>query len=239
MKFTYIYHSGYVIETDDIAIIVDYFEDSENNHAGIVHNEILQSEKSIYVLSTHSHHDHFNPEILKWREKKRDIKYIFSKDILDNRMAEANTATYLDKMDTYKDDVLKIQAFGSTDLGISFLIELDGKTFFHAGDLNNWHWNEESTKEEIIEAEAFYEQELNLLAENVKHIHLAMFPIDPRLGKDYMIGAEQFINKIKTDILAPMHFDEAYNKAAAFTEIANANRCKFIAWKERGESIEF
>ena len=49
--------------------------------------------------------------------------------------------------------MLRIQAFGSTDVGISFLIHLQGKSIFHAGDLNNWHWSEESTEQEIRKAE--------------------------------------------------------------------------------------
>ncbi len=237
MKLTYIYHSGYAIETEGLSLIIDYYKDSANE-GGVVSN-LLKKEGKLYVLSTHSHADHFNKEILKWKDAKKDITYIFSKDILNNGFAKADDAIYLDKLDTYKDSNIAIKAFGSTDLGVSFLMEIKGKTIFHAGDLNNWHWNEESTPEEIQEAETYYSKELELLAANVKYIDLAMFPIDPRLGKDYMKGARQFIEAIKVDILVPMHFGEAYDKAAAFSEIAAKNKCRYISWKKKGESLEF
>ena len=238
MKLTYIYHSGYVIEGDRFTILIDYFKDTDGK-VGIVHDKILKNDGKLYILSTHSHHDHFNPEILKWRELRPDIVYVFSKDILDNKMARPEDAVYLDKLETYIDDTIYIKAFGSTDLGGSFLIKVGDKTIFHAGDLNNWHWNEESTKEEIEEAENNYLSELTLLAKEVKHIDLAMFPVDPRLGKDYMKGAEQFIDTIKTYIFAPMHFGEEYYKAFLFGQYAIRKGVRFAGWEYKGESINF
>lgn len=236
MKLTYIYHSGYAIEVEHFAIIIDYYKDSEKE---AVKNGLLKKKGRLYILSTHSHHDHFNKEILDWKKECPDIIYIFSKDILDNKNAKDSDAIYLDKSDFYEDENLFIQAYGFTDLGVSFLIRAENKTIFHAGDLNNWHWNEESTGEEIKEAEDFYQKELDLLAADVKHIDLAMFPVDPRLGKDYMKGAEQFVNAIQTDILAPMHFGMAYDKAGAFVKAAQRNGCKCICWKHTGESFIF
>lgn len=236
MKLTYIYHSGYAIEAEHFTIIIDYYKDSEKE---VVRDNLLKKKGRLYVLSTHSHHDHFNSEILSWKEEHADIRYIFSKDILDSKNAKDSDAVYLDKSDLYEDENLFVQAYGSTDLGVSFLIKAENKTIFHAGDLNNWHWNEESTAEEIKEAEDFYQRELDLLAADVKHIDLAMFPIDPRLGKDYMKGAEQFIDAIQTDILAPMHFGMAYDKAGAFARAAQRKGCKYICWKHTGESFIF
>jgi len=241
MKLTYIYHSGFAIEGDGFTIIIDYFKDTTDDPGkGFVHEQLLKKPGKLYVLSTHSHYDHFNKEILKWQEQREDIIYIFSKEIYDNQKAWDDAAIYMNKLDSYKDSILSVQAFGSTDLGGSFLIRTKDKTIFHAGDLNNWHWKEESTPKEIKEAKDFYLSELNLLANNVKHLDLAMFPIDNRLGKEYMKGAEQFIKTIKTDIFAPMHFSEnGYESAAAFAPIAEAYGTKCICWKERGESIDF
>lgn len=240
MKLTYIYHSGFAIEGDGFTIIIDYYKDSsDQKDKGIVHEELIKKSGKFYVLSTHSHADHFNKEILQWQKYRNDIIYIFSKDIYDNQKASDDAGIYMNKLDTYKDDTLSIQAFGSTDLGVSYLIRIKDTVIFHAGDLNNWHWNEESTKEEIYEAEAFYQRELDLLANNVKHLDLVMFPIDIRLGKDYMKGAEQFIKTIKTDIFSPMHFGKGYERAAAFAPIAMKYDCKCICWKHRGENIEF
>lgn len=238
MELTYIYHSGYMIESDRFVIIIDYYKDSQTE-GGVVHKKLQTTSKKIYIMCTHSHYDHFNPEILIWKQNRPDIVYIFSKDVLEHKMVAENDVVYLDKFDVYEDDMLSLKVFGSTDLGISFLIRAEGKTIFHAGDLNNWHWNEEASDTEIREAEAFYETELQLLADEVQHVNLAMFPIDPRLGKDYMKGAEQFVEKIKTDIFAPMHFGESYKKAAAFKAYCEDHSSKLICWTGKGQSIHF
>ena len=50
-------------------------------------------------------------------------------------------------------------ASGSTDEGVSFCVDFAGVTLFHAGDLNLWHWRDESSVTEIESAQrAFYER---------------------------------------------------------------------------------
>ena len=151
MKLDYIYHSGFAIEAVGTTVIIDYYKDSseEAPDRGIVHDHLLKKPRTLYVLSSHFHPDHFNRDILSWKEQRPDIRYIFSKDILKHRRATAEDAVYINKGDVYEDENIRIEAFGSTDVGISFLIDLQGVRLFHAGDLNNWHWSEESTPQEI------------------------------------------------------------------------------------------
>lgn len=55
MRLTYIFHSGFAIETDRCILIFDYWMDPE----GIV-PQLLKTEKPVYVFSSHFHEDHFN-----------------------------------------------------------------------------------------------------------------------------------------------------------------------------------
>ena len=197
MRLVYIYHSGFALEADGFSILIDYFKDSDPDPAkGYVRSELLKRAGTLYILASHFHPDHFNPEVLKWKEQKPDIKYIFSKDILKRRRAKADDAIYLKKGDAYQDELLTIKAFGSTDVGISFLIETEGRRIFHAGDLNNWHWSEESTEAEIRKANGDFLAEVKYLKEKAPEIDLALFPVDRRMGKDYMKGAKQFLSLI-------------------------------------------
>lgn len=238
MRLTYIHHSGFAIETANFTIIIDYYQDSISKNHGVVTDRLLHRPQKLYVLASHGHADHFNPELLKWREERQDITYIFSKDIETASKTTFCDITFIDKDEQYKDDLLQIDAFGSTDLGISFRIKGDDKVIFHAGDLNNWHWNEESTKQEIKEAEEFYLRELNHLAASTPSLDIAMFPVDPRLGKDYMKGADQFLEKIPTQLFIPMHFDTAYDKAAEIKNIAEKYKTEVFVPSHRGDIIE-
>lgn len=166
------------------------------------------------------------------------LKYIFSKDILKRRRAKAEDAFYMKKGDVYQDEHLTIRAFGSTDVGISFLIETQGKQIFHAGDLNNWHWKDESTPQEVAEAEGNYLKELDIIAKYTQAMDVVMFPVDPRLGTDFMRGAQQFIDRIKTGIFVPMHFWERPAEVMAFAPYAESKGCRYVVLSVPGEGTD-
>ena len=239
MRLVYIYHSGFALEADGFSILIDYFKASDPDPAkGYVRSELLKRAGTLYILASHFHPDHFHPEVLKWKEQKPDIKYIFSKDILKRRRAKADDAIYLKKGDAYQDELLTIKAFGSTDVGISFLIETEGRRIFHAGDLNNWHWKDESTPQEVAEAEGNYLKELDIIAKETSVMDLVMFPVDPRLGTDFMRGAQQFIDRIKTSVFVPMHFWERPAEVMAFGPYAESKGCRYIVLSVPGEGTD-
>ncbi len=233
MELIYIYHSGFVIEGKDFALLFDYYRDSPDHY---VHQKFLQRPGRLYILCSHSHPDHFNPEILDWKTARPDIRYIMSEDIRNQLKACCHDAVFLQKGEEWHDDLLEVKAFGSTDIGISFLINVADKRIFHAGDLNNWHWREESTPREISEAETAYLNELETLARYTDYVDLALFPVDPRLGKDYALGARQFIHRIRTRQFAPMHFGKEYEKANAFRPWVEKLGGRFIPAEENSES---
>ncbi len=229
MELTYIYHSGFALSGDGFTVIMDYYRDSEDGQAqsdlnrlmdgtfsnqeagmpeGIVHSELLRRPGKLYVLASHFHPDHFNKEVLQWREQRPDIIYIFSKDILRHRRAQKEDAVWLKKGEEYKDD------------------------------LNNWHWMDESTEAEWKGAEKNFLHELDDLYAYTPEVDVAMFPVDPRLGKEYMRGAGQFVTKIKTHIFVPMHFTPEYAKANAFCDFAEAHGVRFVSLTHRGQKIE-
>ena len=183
MTLDYIYHSGFAIEMEGVTVIIDYYKDSsETEHnRGIVHDYLLQRPGKLYVLATHFHPDHFNREILTWKEQRPDIQYIFSKDILKSHRAKAEDAFYIKKGETYEDETIRIDAFGSTDVGSSFLLHLQDWSIFHAGDLNNWHWSEESTEEEIRKANGDFLAEVKYLKEKAPDIAFS-YTTDPEVA---------------------------------------------------------
>ncbi len=234
MKLNYIYHSGFMIEADGVTVIIDYYKDASDETSGkhIVHDRFLKKKGALYVLSSHFR------EILSWKSLRPDIRYIFSKDILKHRRATMADATYIDKGDVYEDEHICIRAFGSTDVGISFLMDLQGQRLFHAGDLNNWHWREESTPQEVLKAENDFLAEIKDLQQFAAEIDVVMFPVDNRMGTDYMRGAGQFVERIKTGVFVPMHFGEEYQGGNAFRPLAESNGCRFLPISYRGESFD-
>ncbi len=237
----YLYHSGFALCFDNFSVLIDFYEDSADARHGFAHDKLPLRSGPLYILSSHFHSDHFCPEIFTFAELKEDTRYIFSKDIWKRRRQwlQEDDIAFLSEGDVFADEFLKVKAYDSTDSGVSFYIEAAGYRLFHAGDLNNWHWRNESTAQEAEACEKAYLTVLRKIRQEVDFLDLAMFPVDPRLGSDYDLGAEQFIDTITCAAFAPMHFWGQYAKAQAFAPKAEAQGCRFIDITERGQIFHF
>jgi len=219
MKIKYIHHSGFIAEDNTCALMIDccgLAKDSAEVRAC--------AGKHLYVLASHVHGDHFDPDIMSFGGGSR--KWILSGDI-SKKVRPHKDIHFMAKGDVYRDAQVKIKAYGSTDEGVSFYMEAGGKRIFHAGDLNNWHWNEEETPEDAAKNERRFLDELALIAAEVPELDAAMFPVDPRLGKDYTRGAEQFLDTIRVKLFIPMHFWDNIEAANAFGPAAEKRGCRF------------
>jgi len=198
VKINYLYNSGFAVETANHLCIFDYWKDGK---ASI--KDLLCIEKKVIVFVSHSHGDHYNPEIFKWLETNPDIDYVLSSGIRPGFKSEK-----LHSMGRYKELVLddvRIKSFGSTDMGVSFLVAVDSITLFHAGDLNWWHWFDETEKYNRDMATRF-KGEIGRIKE--EKIDIAFFPVDPRLRDSYRLGVEYFMKEVKPSWLIPMHYGE-------------------------------
>ncbi|GAB6178781.1 MBL fold metallo-hydrolase [Desulfotomaculum defluvii] len=224
LRIEYIYHSGFVVESETALFVFDYYQGSVN----------LKKDKQIYVFSSHAHHDHFNPVIFEWQGERLDIQYILSSDIYSqlSPMHTSANLTFLSPYEEKKIGDIQIKAYGSTDEGISFLIKHNGSHIFHAGDLNWWYWWGE-TKEEIEKAEKMFKEEISKLKGEI--IDIAFFPVDPRLEHNYSLGAEYFIQEVKPKFLIPMHFWENTEVISQFADKMKNSTTKVITLTDSKE----
>lgn len=238
MQLTYLYHSGFVLSAPGVTVVIDYFEDTESATDGLLHRELLHRPGRLYVLSSHFHADHFNEEILEWRQQRPDTVYVLSDDIRRHRQHARQTPGihWIRKGQEYADDFLRVRAFGSTDVGVSFWLQLQGRTVFHAGDLNNWHWMDESPEEEWRGYERAFLRELEDIRAFAPAVDVALFPADPRLGKEFLRGPRQWITRIRTSLFVPMHFDEQYRQVATLSPWAREQGTEVWCIQQRGET---
>ncbi len=219
MRVTYIHHSGFAIEYDDgTTLIFDFFKDVDN-----ILPTILGRSKQVYVFVSHSHPDHYNHRIFNWTDKYTNatFSYIISHELYkkitrQNKIILTEHIHALHRNESFADEHISVRAFGSTDIGVSYLVNADNKSIFHAGDLNNWHWSDESTPEEIKAAEGNYLAIVRDIKSFTPFIYLVLFPVDPRIGGDFSRGARQFVNGINVEHFIPMHQWGDYAQSCQF-----------------------
>ncbi len=210
LKITYLFHSGFAVETANSYLIFDYYQPPVLEK-GIVTGAMLKDKPRVYVFSSHSHKDHFDRAILEWAKANPTITYIFSSDIKKN-LGNCNCqrlAPYAE----WSDDTVQVKTFGSTDIGVSFLVTVDGIHLFHAGDLNRWHWKEDTEADRALADQAFFAEVQKIEGHP---IDVAFFPVDRRLEEYYAHGAEYFAERLRPKLLIPMHFGVDFEATKAF-----------------------
>jgi hypothetical protein len=182
------------------------------------------------VFISHEDVDHMDPIVFSWRDWT-DVTYIVAYDMpVGTRGRRVSPGDRL-----YLREDLSLSVFDSTDLGVSFLVDFLGLRFFHAGDLNFWHWREESTKQEIEEADEEFRKAVQPISR--EKIDVAFFPVDPRQGAMFEAGANYFILAVKPRILIPMHYFHRADTATDYARTASCRTTEVLAMPVYGDTI--
>ena len=207
MEITYIGHSGFLIEWETCYWLFDYYNGDIPD---------MDAEKKLLVFVSHKHADHFNPVIFELNKKYHNIQYILSSDIklksainisgeeadIKNKILAVKPSQKYVLHDLY-DNEINLKTLKSTDCGIAFLLQYQGKTIYHAGDLNLWMWKEES-KQYNHNMKANFDKEISTLKDVT--IDIAFAPLDPRQSEWYYLGLEQLLYTANVKYVFPMHF---------------------------------
>jgi L-ascorbate metabolism protein UlaG (beta-lactamase superfamily) len=227
IKIYYVYHSCFILEFESCYMMFDYYKhysykkEQDFDFDNLIQN-IMESNKLFYIFVSHGHSDHFNKKIFDYNSSK--VIYILSDDINPDKIKTkisdfSETSTNIKFISSEKSldlGCVKIDTFSSTDLGLSFLIEIENKIIFYAGDLNWWAWSDD-TEEEAKHMESLYKDIITKIKKSNKSIDIAFFPIDKRLEQNYDMGANYFIKQLEPKHFIPMHFGNEYESLKIFS----------------------
>ena len=200
MKVTYTKHSGFAVELADKTLLFDHYTGELPD---------FDPNKPLYIFSSHRHHDHFDPMIFGPAERY-NAKYILSNDIrmrpdgLDIHKIGPRKALDLDD--------LHIETLKSTDEGVAFLVETEGLSIYHAGDLHFWLWEVENDEDRLWNENMSkkFPAEIDRIAG--RRFDLAFLPLDPRQPEEFREkGIEVFLDRCTADHIFPMHCWEDYS----------------------------
>ncbi len=222
LRLDLIGHSGFALECAECVLVFDLYLDPAS-----VMERVIRLGKPVVFLSSHAHSDHWNPGWLDYqiphacyvldvscdapavrqridpaRQRYTTVRAYQTLDPVA-RFGAADAARFLPGIEW-------IRTFGSTDMGVSFMLSVDGNLVFHAGDLNDWYWAQESTPEELESSEAAFRRELRNVCDAMdglapRGLDLVMFPVDGRLGEHATRGARVVAVRLAPKWLVPMH----------------------------------
>lgn len=240
MKVTYIDHSGFLVEMPDICFLFDYYKGKIPS---------IDENKPFIVFASHRHEDHYNPVIFELVKQYSDVQFILSKDIrtkwklleyeeqginLINHIVTAEKNASWDMLIS-NGRKLRIETFKSTDEGVAFLLTYEGKTFYHAGDLNLWLWEGESGQYNN-NMKASYFRELEKL--KGRRIDVAFVPLDPRLLVHAGEGLESFMEYTESRHVFPMHFWGRFSVISKFVAKHPEYEDRIMMTEKAGQEFE-
>ncbi len=204
MKVTFIIHSSFFVEMESCALLFDYYQ-----------GPVPETAKPLYVFASHCHPDHFSPAVFELAQRFPRVHFILSDDIWESRVPEElrSSTIFAAPRKAYQVDGLKIATLRSTDQGVAFLIDCEGKLIYHAGDLNCWVWDGAPRYQNDHMTQA-YRDELKLL--EGKKIDVAFVPLDPRQDADFDLGMKYFFEAAGAKHVFPMHMWEDYSVVPLF-----------------------
>lgn len=205
MDITYIEHSGFAVETETKAFVFDYYKGKMPE---------FDKNKEIFVFASHEHDDHFSFEIFKLSKKYENVTYVVSKDVkksynkkfFEKRGVSGeiyDSIIFMKDGESIEVNGVKVETLNSTDCGVAFVVEADGKSIYHSGDLHDWVWEGEPDFSNIAMTNA-YRNEIDKI--KGRHFDVAFGVVDPRQGNDFYRGAQYLMENITADIFVPMHF---------------------------------
>jgi ankyrin repeat protein/L-ascorbate metabolism protein UlaG (beta-lactamase superfamily) len=131
-------HCGFAVKTRSRLLVFDYFSrgwprpEKPSLANGFVDPEEIQ-DLEVVVFVSHAHGDHFDPVILSWRPKVKNITYVFGWNARQGErtidMPAPRAVTTINGMDVFTvndehDDVPEV----------AYLVKVDGLSFYHSGD---------------------------------------------------------------------------------------------------------
>lgn len=191
----FLHHSGFMLELETMILVFDYYLDPLKR----LEDRLEKTDKPVYFFVSHVHGDHFNRAIRKF--EKRASSYFLHRDC-HLALADESLLHEMDVGETVNEGPLSVHMYGSTDAGGSYMVEAEGLTIFHAGDLNWWHWAGEGDSENR-EARDWFFRELSCIKE--KEVDIAMLPVDARQQAAREWGVKAYLSHFSAGLLIPMH----------------------------------
>lgn len=197
-EIEYLQNSGWVVVTSRHVLVFDYVPAIDGVDAlpeALAPHPSEYGDRRLVVFVTHSHADHFSPSVFEWTATVPAAQFVPGSAL----PGQPATARVLRPHEDWSSGGLRVRTTGSTDEGVGFLVNVDGISLLHAGDLAQW---------DASDAAAF-QSEIQWLNFQGPSLDLAFFPIatgfacDPR--SSIWKGVEDATRTLRPCVLVPMH----------------------------------
>jgi L-ascorbate metabolism protein UlaG (beta-lactamase superfamily) len=225
----FLFHAGWAVKTSSALMIFDYLTeagDSGNSSIsdGIVNPEEIE-DQNVYVFISHSHGDHFDRNVLKWKNTIPNITYIFG---WKGKETQGHYAFNKERVRESFGPLKVKNIFHDFDNipESAFLIEVDGLTIYHSGDHGN----------SVGALNPIYKDNIDYMSRQSKEFDLVFLSI---FGSPTYDGELYAVDKFKARVMMPMHYYGRETDAKGFVSLAQSKFPETTFWYplKKGDSF--
>ena len=214
-QVVYIFHNCFVIHVGERTLLFDCPAPQylPKRSAAALAPELRGRDVTAFV--SHSHTDHCHPDLASVCAGAAGARFVFSDDVAElYPQSVPPGALVLEPDQAAELDNICIETLASNDLGLAFLLEVDGLRVYHGGDLAAWVWDTASAAEQAFTA-GFFSAALERIA--ARPVDIACTNVDRRLPN--LAGGPEFARRVRPRLLVPMH---AFGRTAWLADAAPA-----------------
>lgn len=215
-KVTYLDNAGFIVKTENVFLVFDYYRDPAHKLVKELHNN---PELPVIFFASSPHTSHYNVDIFNLAQNHKRV-YIAAGQVVSRiGDTEENTATLTagDKIENVLNTGVTVEAFASTESGVSFVVTTaEGKVILHGGDLAPYHLDEDASKSKEQAMKSKFETTVKRIAAAYPEINLAFLAVDPLVGADYADGARFLLTNANVENFVPMHYHGKVDQACDF-----------------------
>jgi ankyrin repeat protein/L-ascorbate metabolism protein UlaG (beta-lactamase superfamily) len=219
----YLNHSAWAVKTKNHLLVFDYWQQNDDPNTPSINNGRINPEEivnqNVLVFASHTHQDHFSPDIFNWGKTLKNINYILGFETDDYK-----EYSYIQPRELKTINGVKITAIPSTDSGEGFMVEVNGLTIYHPGDHAN----------RFQEGDNAFTDEIDFLAKQYNKIDIAFVPITGcsfRDKKALNIGNNYLVEKFNPSLVLPMHGSGNEDKYIEYANERDNPVYKFVSNK--------
>lgn len=230
---TYVHHNCFVLTAGGRTLL---FDPPAPEHLPAEARGVLESlvrGADLLVLASHGHPDHFDPDLARLTAPAARARCILSDDIADLLPDSVpQGALVVGPDEEWQAFGLGLKTFESNDLGVAFLLRMQGAVVYFGGDLACWDW-ENAVPAERAFTERFFREHLERLAR--EGIDVAFSNVDRRLKS--LAGGLDLLRAVRPRLFVPMHAFGDTAWLAGLPALAGPTASRIFVYARPGDAV--
>ncbi|OLN24694.1 putative metal dependent hydrolase [Desulfovibrio sp. DV] len=234
-RIVYIHHDCFILEAGGASLLFDYPAPSYLPEAAARAAASRIAGSDLTILVSHSHDDHFDPNILAATAGAASRRFVVSDDVADLYGAVLPPDAVVMEPDMIREiGGIVVEALESNDMGLAYRIDVAELAVYFGGDLALWDWPGNSPAANRAVGMSWRRTLARLAG---RPLDVALANMDPRLPGN-LSGAPELLERLRPRVFVPMHLGGHTEYIGQYADRLACPGTTLFRYARPGDSLE-